>query len=212
MAKGEIKKLASAWQGKEETWIFSRNTVELGLVAIELERGEGKYLGLVNNDDTSFEVLESITAKSEEVLLDDVIRPLSFKGKVIALFNSTIFRPLWREAVKDYPASVVLTDANKATILKSFEDMLNAEFNAEPGQFGRPKDASYYTRQAAKKKDELVPYLKLKTAGKLTKDDETKVKVIMDDYKALVATAEAKRKEEDDKAKADEDSLLNMLG
>ena len=45
MAKGEIKKLASAWQSKDEIHKFKRNTFSVGLQAIELERGEGKYLG-----------------------------------------------------------------------------------------------------------------------------------------------------------------------
>jgi hypothetical protein len=210
MAKGKIEKLASAWQKSDEPWTFKRHGMELALSPLEYERGDGKYLGLVANEETSFDILEIVTAKNQEQADDEATRPVWFKQKVFSLFNQTIFRPLWRQATAKFPADKVLSDDDKALILAEFDTLLNAEFDAESGQMGRPKDSSYYSRQAVKTKELLIPYAKI-GKDKLNDEQKVKVKEITEEYARLVMLSNELRLAEEAKAKEDDDGLLSLL-
>jgi hypothetical protein len=189
-AKRTIKKLVSV----ESPYNWSRLGETLTLEPVELERGEGKYLGL-NCDKLDLGSLELITTKDEEIKKDADKVHNGFKAKICGMFNSLIFRPLWRESVEKYPAGSLLLPEDWAKVYESFASKLDSWFKEEQV---REKTSVHYFKLATEIAKKLAP-LRDKAKGKLenlTEAERAEWTTLSAEYKSTLATAKEKEAEE----------------
>lgn len=195
MAKAKIKKLN---QFVPETYVWTRLGQMAELTPIELERGDGKYLGL-SPDKVSLADLELITAKDDATQKDSDKGHKAFLGKICGMFNAVVFRPYWREVLESYETDAKLDEAQQAKVLADFADKLNSWFSEETI---REKNSVWYYKRAT----ELMPKLTaLKDEYKNPSTTPERKALVMEEHKQLVAEkneliATAKIKEAEEQA------------
>lgn len=196
MAKGAIKKLVSPWQ---DNLAIERNGVSITLVPVELDRGEGKYLGLSAESLAKLTIEQVIlwTAKNVESGTGELGLTF-FKGKLVDLFNSAVFRNAWRGAVENIAEGTAISDETKKSVVDSYIETVSRYFNEDTSR-ERAKDASFYRKKAAEVTKAMVPFIK-KAAGdikkNLTADEIAKVKALRVERDGYIQLAEQKEREE----------------
>lgn len=212
MAKGKIKSLVSPWSGLT----INRNGVNLHFDAVDLERGDGKYLGLNATSlvDVDIATLVIWTSKNQETA-DSPLAYQLFINKLGDAFNSLVFRNAWREAVEPLGEVTAdkLTEAQKQQAIDSFTSLVTRYFNEDSSREGK-RDASYYRRKAAETTKAMIP-LNKKSAGKvsnLSVDELTKYKSLRAERDGYIAIAEQKEREEMEALESSlDDTLDNAL-
>lgn len=198
MAKGKIKSLVSPWCDVSIT----RNGEQLILTPVDLERGDGKYLGLaasvLDKCNVTVDRLITWTSKNQETATSPLATSL-FINKLGDAFNSLVFRNAWRESVELLGETKVesLTDAQKATAIETFKTLVERYFSEDSSREGK-RDASYYRRKAAEVTKNMLP-LNKKAAGKianLTPEELAKYKSLRVERDGFIALAEQKEREE----------------
>jgi len=196
MAKGAIKKLVSPWSD----YSIERNGVTIKLEAVELDRGDGKYLGLTATalKDLKLADIIKFTAKNAESG-EGALGEELFKGKLVDLYNSAVFRNSWRQSVEELGnvEADKLSEDQKSKVLAGFVELVTRYYNEDTSREGK-RDASYYRRKAAEKANDMKPIAK-KAGGdisKLSPDELAKYRLLRKERDELIQIAEAKDKEE----------------
>ncbi len=196
MAKGAIKKLVSPWANST----IERNGKSIELVSIELDRGDGHYLGLAASSvkDLSLADIVLWTAKNKESGEGELGECL-FKGKLVDLFNAAVFRNAWRQSVESFGNITAdkLTDEQKSKVLADYLEQVTRYFNEDTSREGK-RDASYYRRKAAEVAKQMQPLAK-KASGditKLSKEEIAQYKALRAQKDSFIQLAEEKEKEE----------------
>lgn len=225
--KRTVKKIPSP--SKNITVI--RNDKSFTLSPIDLDRGDGKYLGFplaVDAESACYEKLlqwlllagQVFVPLTEEQIKAGELTPeqikeinetnaqlerVSIYNRLVELINNQL-RPLWRETVEpfklDHKASI--SDDDWKAIVEAFNVILNSELNGE--RKAREKSSSAL-RKIASEMAKNLKVLKAQAKGQLSnlsQAEQEQYKKLVVDYKATVA--EADRKEAEEKA-----ALLDSL-
>lgn len=194
MAKGKIKTLVAPWSN----YTYTRNGVAFELGSVELDRGDGKYLGFIGRDSMTLEQWVKFTSKNQETANSELATSF-FVNKLADLFNNAIARNAWRQTVEplgDVKAES-LTDAQKSEVLAKFTTELDNYFG-EIRTREVEKGSSYYRKQVVVIETKLAP-LKKKATGKLSNlsaEEVLQYRELINAKNEAIANAERKEKEE----------------
>lgn len=194
MAKGKIKNLVAPWS----EFVHTRNGVAFTLKSVDLDRGDGKYLGFVGNDDMTLDQWVKFTSKNQETA-DSELATSFFVNKLADLFNNAIARNAWRGLVEPLGEvkAETLTEAQKADVLQKFTTELDNYFG-EIRTREVEKGSSYYRKQVVAVETKLTP-LKKKAAGKLANlsaEEQLLYRELINAKNENIKLAEQKEKEE----------------
>ena len=194
MAKGKIKSLVAPWS----EFIYTRNGVAFTLKSVDLDRGDGKYLGFMGNDEMTLEQWVRFTSKNQETANSELAISF-FVNKLADLFNNAIARNAWRGVVEILGEVIAesLTDAQKSEVLTKFTTELDNYFG-EIRTREVVKGSSYYRKQVVLVETKLTP-LKKKAAGKLANlsaEEQLLYRELITAKNENIKMAEQKEKEE----------------
>ena len=215
MAKGKIKSLFYA-----ESIDITRNGVNLEFIPVPLLKGDGKFMGLNKVglelpefltwlSKSTLITTEVVSGPSEEAAADEPITPtgllvnlppiaLEFTlSRIVDLFNQSVAKSAWTDAVEQYGEVKELSETQLATATSAFTKAVNDYCDAAPRTRAAVINSVYWGKKITELDALFAPLAKKAKgdgvkadASNLTPDELVSYRALVTEKRAAIAARE----------------------